>query len=298
MLGVISIVIRIRYGYVILFLFFITSLIILSCSLIKSHSSKSALEQEDTLYLPIIMYHQVKYSNLGKDVISPNEFESDLKYLKENDYNTITMTQLIDYVYKDKDLPENPIILSFDDGYLNTYKYAFPLIKKYDMKMVFSIIGVDIANFTHTQNKNLNYSHITWNQLNEMVDSGNVELQNHSYNLHYCKNRYGRVGSMQKSNESFERYEYVLSNDLNKLQDEIKMMTGVKPNTFTYPYGMANENTVIIIKELGFKASLSCKYGINRVTKDPKCLYGMKRICRSHGTSMNKLIRNAMKTVH
>ena len=67
------------------------------------------------IYVPIIMYHNVKSTQLGKDTITQSEFESDLKYLSENNYNTITMTQLINYVYSDEELPPNPIILTFDD---------------------------------------------------------------------------------------------------------------------------------------------------------------------------------------
>jgi peptidoglycan/xylan/chitin deacetylase (PgdA/CDA1 family) len=98
-------------------------------------------EPEGSVPIPIIMYHEIKTYKTGKDVITPYEFESDLKYLTGNNYHTITMTELINYVYEKKPLPENPIILSFDDGYLSTYKYAYPLLKKYNMKIVFSIIG-------------------------------------------------------------------------------------------------------------------------------------------------------------
>lgn len=103
---------------------------------------------QKNIYVPIMMYHQVKNEGFGKDVISPYEFESDLKFLSENNYNTITMTDLIAYVYDGIDLPLNSIILSFDDGYLTTYKYVFPLLKKYNMKIVLSIIGKSTDDFS------------------------------------------------------------------------------------------------------------------------------------------------------
>src|SRR5665647_103000 len=84
-----------------------------------SNTVKTDTAINEKLVLPIIMYHEVKTFNTGKDVITPSEFENDLKYLTDNHYNSITMTQLIDYVYYNIDLPPNPIILSFDDGYLN-----------------------------------------------------------------------------------------------------------------------------------------------------------------------------------
>lgn len=51
------------------------------------------------------------------------------------------MTELINYVYNDASLPEKPIIITFDDGYYNNLSYAVPLLHKYNMKAVVSIVG-------------------------------------------------------------------------------------------------------------------------------------------------------------
>lgn len=250
--------------------------------------------KDNTVCLPIIMYHQVKTNKTGKDAITPNEFESDLKYLSENHYTTITMNQLVDFVYNNKELPEKPIILSFDDGYLNNYEYVFPLIKRYNVKIVLSIVGKSTDDFTKIEDINLNYSHVTWDQLREMIHSGYVEVQNHTYNMHQFKER---VGCMQKKSESLADYEQALMNDIGKLQEEIKTMTGKTPNTFAYPYGRYNENTNIILRKMGFKATLSCKFGVNIITRDPNSLYDLKRICRAHRQSVKKLLKKGMNTV-
>jgi peptidoglycan/xylan/chitin deacetylase (PgdA/CDA1 family) len=251
--------------------------------------------QQQSLCIPIIMYHQVKKSNFGKDVISPYEFENDLKFLAENNYNTITMTQLIGYVYDNEELPQNPIILSFDDGYLSTYKYVFPLLKEYNMKIVLSIIGISTDKFSKVCDNNINYAHMTWDQVKEMESSGFAEIQNHTYNLHSTCNR--RIGCKQVVNESLEDYEKLLIEDISELQEKIKSVTGKTPNTFAYPYGECSDNTNLIIKELGFKATLSCKFGVNIITKDHEKLFGLKRICRSHNQNINKMINEGMKTL-
>ena len=71
-------------------------------------------------------------------MLSPAQFESDLKYLKENGYHTVVVQDLIDYVEKGVPLPEKPVMLTFDDGYYNNYYYAFPLLEEYDAKIVIS----------------------------------------------------------------------------------------------------------------------------------------------------------------
>jgi len=245
--------------------------------------------------VPIIMYHQVKDNNFGKDVISPTEFESDLQYLKDNKYNTIFMTQLIDYVYNGTALPNNPIILTFDDGYLNTYKNVYPLLKKYDMKIVLSVVGKTVDDFSKVIDDNINYASTTWDQIKEMSASGHVEIQNHSYNLHKIKN--GRYGVYQKNGEALIDYETVLSEDFMKLQEIVEEVTEKAPNTFTYPYGKYNNNTEDIIKKLGFKATLSCTYGVNLIDNNPEALYGLRRMCRSHRYPMAELLKDGTETL-
>lgn len=245
--------------------------------------------------VPIIMYHQVKNIELGKDVITPAEFESDLVFLTENNYNTITMTQLIDYVYHDVVLPDNPIILTFDDGYLSTYHNVFPLLQKYQTKIVLSIVGKSTDDFSKVNDNNVNYAHLTWKHVKEMQESGLVEIQNHTYNMHKVIN--GRYGSGQKYNEEFYEYEKALTNDVLAFQDRCLAMTGWSPTTFTYPYGKYNDNSEQILKSLGYKATLSCRYGVNRINKDPEKLFGLKRMCRAHNHHINKLIKEGMETL-
>lgn len=241
------------------------------------------------------MYHQVKNSNYGKDVISPYEFESDLKYLAENNYNTVIMSQLIDYVYNGTELPPNPVILSFDDGYISIYKYVYPLLKKYNQKIVLSIVGKSTDDYSKVSDDNINHASMTWDQISEMDQSGLVEVQNHTYNLHKIRN--GRYGCYPMDNESIDHYEKVITEDIGTLQEKIMSVTDKTPTTFTYPYGKYNNLTESIIKKMGFKATLSCTYGVNLINDDPESLYGLKRICRSHNQPINKLIEGGMKTI-
>ena len=286
-----------KYYSMILFdLIFILLLISIIRSLTEiAITTTTTTQQSQKICVPIIMYHQVKNRNLGKDVITPSEFESDLKYLAKNNYTTITMKKVIDYVYDGIELPENPIILSFDDGYLSTYKNVFPLLKKYNMKIVLSIIGKSTDDFSKVDDQNIEHAHITWDQVYEMSETGLVEI-NHSYNLHKVKD--GRYGSGQMKNESFTHYESILAEDIKTLQDKITSVINTTPSTYTYPYGKYNDNTNAILRNLGFKASLSVTYGVNLISRDnPEKLFGLKRICRANNQSIGKIIREGMETL-
>ncbi len=240
---------------------------------------------EDSLAVPIIMYHGLlkDAARQNKFVISPDRFEDDLKYLKEKGYETITMTQLIDYVKKGSPLPEKPIVLSFDDGYYNNYLYAYPLLKEYGAKAVISIIGKCSDDFSLKDADHPNYSHVTWDEINEMIESGHVEIQNHTYNMHtYDK---GRKGCSQNPGETVEVYKNVLEQDVVRLQQRILEQTGWLPNTFAYPFGFMSDGSTDLLKSMGFEATLSCTEGINyfplkKAERSEDSLYVLKRILR------------------
>lgn len=281
-----------------LVLVFFSFLFIIYLNLISekgSSAAKAIALDKNSCCVPIIMYHEVKNTCAGKDVITPYEFESDLKYLKENSYTTITMTDLINHVYKKTPLPAKPVILTFDDGYYNNYVYVFPLLKKYNMKIVLSIIGKNTDDFSRIEDINLNYSHVTWNEINEMMKSGLVEIQNHTYDLHSIKS--GRFGCGKEFGESQQHYEKVLTDDIQRLQNEAALYTQYTPNTFTYPYGKVSDASLPIIKKLGFKASLTCIFGMNIVSYNPECLFELRRVCRSHSYPVKKAIDGVTKTL-
>jgi peptidoglycan/xylan/chitin deacetylase (PgdA/CDA1 family) len=255
-----------------------------------SNSSIETGASEENIRLPIIMYHGImnEPGRWGTYVISADELEHDLKYIKANGYKTVTVQDIVDYVYDGKALPEKPIMLTFDDGYYNNYLYAFPLLKKYEMKAVISIIGKYTDIYSLTIYDDPIYSHVTWDQIIEMVESGFVEIQNHSYNMHIINKE--RVASMKARGESEEHYRTVLISDTIKLQSSVDNYTGQMPIAFAYPFGSVSKDSIEILKEVGFKSTFTCYAGINTITSDPECLYLLKRLLRPHGKSISKLL--------
>lgn len=246
-------------------------------------------------YLPVIMYHSVLKDGAmqGRYVVSPEQLENDLKYLSENGYTAVTVADLIAYVDEGTPLPDKPVMLTFDDGYYNNYLYVYPLMKKYGFKMVLSIIGKYAELYSETKEINAYYTHCTWDQLKEMTESGYVEIQNHSYDMHSTAN--GRSGSKRLPGESLETYRLILTNDIEKCQDLLFKEVGVTATTFAYPFGAISDDSDEIIRDLGFRASFSCEQKMNLITRDPECLYRLKRFLRPSGKDSAAYFEN---TVH
>jgi peptidoglycan/xylan/chitin deacetylase (PgdA/CDA1 family) len=243
--------------------------------------------------LPVVMYHAVLKDEArhGQYVISPAELENDLLYLKRQGYTTILAQDLIAYT-QGADLPEKPILITFDDGYYNNYLYAFELAKKYHCKFVLSPIGRWADFYSETGETNAYYTHATWDQLKEMADSGLVEIQNHSYDLHRTS---GPVGVQRRQGESGVQYRARLTADVMKAQQVIEDHLGQAPAVFVYPFGAVSQGTMEIIRGLGFSATFSCRERINRVTRDPESLYDLGRFLRPSGVSSQTFFEQQMK---
>lgn len=241
----------------------------------------NATDEKEGIKVPIIMYHGLTKEKKmqSKFVISVDLFENDLKYLSENGYTTIFFSDLVKYVNNEYELPQKPIILSFDDGYYNNYYYAFPLSVKYKSKIVVSPIAKYTEKYSEIDDTNINYAHLDWDNIKEMVASGFVEIGNHSYDLH--QNKMGSLGIQKFYNENQESYKKRLSEDILKSQKLIKEHTDIEPIVFVYPFGMFYKNSCDILKSLGFKVTVGCEGKMNLITKDANCLYKLGRFIRS-----------------
>lgn len=262
--------------------------VILSLIILFSLSGASSVNN-DFVKIPIIMYHGIlKDKNALNDyVISPDVLESDLKYFNDNGYTTVTVYDLIDYIYADKALPEKCVMLTFDDGYYNNYKYAFPLLKKYECKAVISPIAKQCEEYTLTENENPTYGHLLSKNIKEMCDSGYVEFQNHSYNLHSLSPRKG-IG--KKNNETDADYRAVIEEDILKAQDYIISVTRKAPTAFVYPFGEENATSLEVLKKLGFLATLNCTEKVNYISKNPDSLYELGRFRRDNSETTAQLM--------
>ncbi|MGN1015180.1 MAG: polysaccharide deacetylase family protein [Butyricicoccus sp.] len=251
----------------------------LSAALSKSEAVKTAAAQT-TVRLPIAMYHSVTDSGKspGEYVISPKTLESDLQFLQENGFVTVTVNDVIAYVKHGAQLPEKPVMLTFDDGYYNNYANAYPLLEKYGMRAVLSPVGTLTEQFTQADEPpNEIWSYCTEGELWEMADSGVIELQNHSYDFHELS---PRRGCLKNSGEDGESYREIFCTDTQKAQEVFSNIGIAKPTCYTYPYGACNEETEELVRKCGLSASLGCEEGINTLRREESVLWRMKRYNR------------------
>ncbi len=189
--------------------------------------------------LPILMYHNVtpdmSLVNADPTVhITPETLESHFKALKSAGYNAVSMSDYYDYRSGLKTLPLNPVLITFDDGYTSNYEYAYPLLKKYNLKATIFIV-ISRVGATDTL-----FPHFTWQQAREMENSGFVEIESHSYS-------HSDTSKLSFSNTVLEMRlsKYAIESNMNK-----------KCRFFAYPYGKMNPSSTMIASKAGYKMVL------------------------------------------
>lgn len=252
------------------------------------------IDYNPDLMIPILTYHHIDNDLKYEDTtVTPQKFNDDMVYLKSSGYETISFKNLTDYRDGTVKIPKKPIIITFDDGYESNYTYAYPILKKLNLKATISIIGWSVGLDKYPIANKPIIPHFSWNQAKEMYDSGLVDIQCHSYDLHSDGDGIEtRKGVLIKKGESYDAYKQVLTNDFNKLRDLIRLNTGNEVFVYTYPYGYFDNTTEDIIKEMGCKVSLTTKNGVNKISDG---FFAMKRINVLNSISSVELFNEIQK---
>lgn len=137
--------------------------------------------------LNVLVYHKIGYYPKGSKLkelwVTPERFEKHILWLIKNGYKPVGFSELLD-CYKNNKPVDNLVLITFDDGYENNYKYAYPILKKYNVKgnifIVYNTIGK--VNIWHKPEKEVWINMATKEMLLEMDRSGVIEFGSHTMN--------------------------------------------------------------------------------------------------------------------
>ncbi|MEG1460451.1 MAG: polysaccharide deacetylase family protein [Oscillospiraceae bacterium] len=247
-------------------------------------ASASGEMEEAGTRLPIVMYHHLseKPRLLNQHVLGVWEFENDLKYLRDKGYESISLGELLAWYEGNFEMPERPVLITFDDGFESTGVYAVPLLEKYGFNAVVAIIGSVADTYTQNPDHMLDYSYLSWEAIRELAEGGTVEIQCHTDNLHKYDARHGAA---MKKGESLEDYRALLTADLNLCMEKAAANGVPMLKTLAYPYGSFSGETMEIIRGLGFKAGFTCDEQVNVLSGNSAELFRLHRFNRPSGIS-------------
>lgn len=195
-----------------------------------------------TLRVPILMYHYISTPPEDADVyrvdlsVEPARFEEQLAYLAQNGFQTIDFYDLSRAITMQQTLPAKPVILTFDDGYVDNYLTAYPLLQRYGFKGTFFVV-------TEFVDRELE-GYMTWWMLEEMSRAGH-RIEPHS--------RTHPDLSLQERDE-------LIWQTLGP-QETVAYHVGYTPRYFSYPAGRYNEEVIAVLDELGFWGAVTTQSG-------------------------------------
>ena len=204
----------------------------------------------------ILGYHQIREIN-NQDtekeklfITSPKVFEEEMKYLKDNNYTSISITEYINFL-KDQiknPIPKKSIIITFDDGYISQYQNAFYILKKYNMTDTFFIYADCIDKYPVC---------MTSHNLKDLTNN-NMKLSNHTFHHAYLTD--------YKDN--------TIKNEIEKNQDFLESFGEENvEKVLAYPYGVTDERVKNIVKDLKYLGGV----GVSFYAKDENDIFNLPR---------------------
>jgi peptidoglycan/xylan/chitin deacetylase (PgdA/CDA1 family) len=183
--------------------------------------------------IPVLQYHYIgPVPNINDKArkelsVSVESFETQMKFLTENGYEPLTLGYM-PYVFGGSLYPsgKKPVVLTFDDGYMDFYFNAFPILKKYGFHAV-SFISTGLVGKSY---------YMTWDQIKEIQRSGLVEFEAHSVN-------HVNLAQVNSSRLMFE-----LKESKKVLEEEI----GHPVHYLSYPFGIYNQRVAGAASSLGY----------------------------------------------
>jgi peptidoglycan/xylan/chitin deacetylase (PgdA/CDA1 family) len=199
--------------------------------------------------VPILMYHYISAAPSAQDRIRyglsvpPEMFDAQLQLLRNNGFTTITLRDLYEYLAVGKPLPDRPVILTFDDGYVDNYTNAFPILQKYGMIGTFFVLTGPADDGDPV--------YLTWDMIQEMSGAG-MDIQLHSRDHLEMRNR---------------SYDWLVFQIIGGRQS-IEGHTG-KPVIFiAYPSGKYDANVQRFLSSTDFWAAVTTVSGHRHVLED------------------------------
>ncbi len=204
--------------------------------------------------VPVLMYHSIGDEPNNDAVISKERFAEQMAFLHSKQYNTLTLDELYGYITAKKPLPSKPVVITFDDGYRDTYEAALPILKQYGFRSTMFIPVGDVGKY------------LTWQQLREMKAAG-MDIGSHSYT-------HRELAGLSRE---------VQATEITKAKELLDRELNQDTRWFCYPYGTFNQTTKELLKANGITIAVTINPGWTKAGDDPLTL---QRVWLGNGVTL------------
>lgn len=246
--------------------------------------------------VPVLMYHHVTPAG-GVINATPAHFESQLQWLKEHGYRSLTSDQFAAHLHGDT-APKKSILITFDDGYLDNFIHAYPLLKKYGFSaMIFLVTawmqdgaprpltgaGVPVTSDHATCMQLVSRAAfddvaLRWSEIERMANDGVCEFHSHTH----THTRWDKVDPVNKNSR--------FADELSASRATLLSRLGSVSAHFCWPQGYFDNDYQQIALQAGFKYLYTTRaFGMNVPGTDPAHIYRFA-VRDTHGASVGRRI--------
>ncbi len=217
-------------------------------------------ERAQLARVPVIMYHDVLEETEVFFDITPSRLNEDFRAIQAKNLTPISLDQLVNHLRTGVPLPEKPVVLTFDDGYVGHYDYVYQLAKYYNYPVALSI-------FTDKVDGNIiGRSTVDWEQVEEMAQDPLVTIVSHSVT---------HPRDLRELSDAELRYELEVAKE--RLEDKL----GIPIHYFTYPEGNHDERVVEATEAAGYRAGLIMRNDSGKFAGESEDLLTIERFGES-----------------
>lgn len=253
-------------------------------------------EESISANVPILMYHHLDPQADGSNsmAVTPAQFDRQMAALKEAGYTAVSPEQLRAYVQSRQPLPEQPVLITFDDGYYSNYEYAFPILQKYGMKATIFVIGSSVGHMKYYKDTQFTLTpHFGEAEIREMQASGLITIQSHTYDMHQtAKYETGpaRETVLALPGETEEHYISALQEDLRLQRQLLEDLCG-EIWAMAYPCGLYDDLSRTVLHEDGIAMTVTTDPGENVILKGvEQSLMDLNRYLVTEDTAPRQLL--------
>ncbi len=196
----------------------------------------------DNRGVPVLYYHSVKESADNEVTITSEMLKMQLKYIKDQGYVTLTLRELKEYLLDNTPIPQKSIVITFDDGYMDNYYNAFPILKDLNIRATI---------FCITSNLDGSY-YLSNDAINEMSTYG-IDIQSHTVN-------HPNLDKMTYDEQFYE---------LKESKKTLESITGKEVDSIAYPFGDLNDDSIKAAKDAGYTLGFTTRRGLSDRDDNP-----------------------------
>ncbi len=222
--------------------------------------------------VPILMYHAVAPdpapATLGLSV-TPEAFAAQMDLVAARGLTPLTTAALAAAWRTGGELPERPVLVTFDDGYEGVHRYALPVLAKHSFASTVFVTSGWLPG-RHTTGGALD-TMLSWEQVRELAAAG-TEIGGHSHSH----------PQMDQLDARRLRFEALRCREL--VGEEL----GGAPVSFAYPYGYSSRRVRAAVREAGFAQALAVGNALARHRQGP---YALERVTVRRSTTIEEFSR-------